>query len=68
MGNFVAGMIAGFLAFSTEGSMLREKVIGNIQNRLKGEQEETKYGNERMDTVESLPDGIKSSAGRNNVS
>lgn len=68
MGNFVAGMIAGFLAFSAEGSMLREKVMKNIQNRLNGEQEETKYGNERVDIVESLPDDIKSSAGRSNVS
>ncbi len=36
MGNFFAGMLAGFLAFSPEGRNMYGKVIKNLQDKMYG--------------------------------
>lgn len=36
MGNFVAGMVAGFIAFSPEGRNMYSKVIKNLQDKIYG--------------------------------
>ena len=36
MGNFFAGMLAGFLAFSPEGRNVYGKVIKNLQDKIYG--------------------------------
>jgi hypothetical protein len=36
MGNFLAGMVAGFLAFSPEGRNMYGKVIKNLQDKMYG--------------------------------
>ena len=36
MGNFLAGMVAGFLAFSPEGRNMYSKVIKNLQDKIYG--------------------------------
>lgn len=61
MGNFIAGMIAGFIAFSVEGSKLRDKIISNIENKLNDNTSDGGIlnGNERLDLDESLLSSTK---------
>ena len=60
MGNFIAGMIAGFIAFSVEGSKLRDKIMLNIENKVNDDDGGNLNGNERLDLDESLSSGTKS--------
>lgn len=60
MGNFIAGMIAGFIAFSVEGSKLRDKIMFNIENKLNDNEGGILDGNERLDLNEGVSSSTKS--------
>jgi hypothetical protein len=57
MGNFFAGMLAGFLAFSPEGRNMYGKVIKNLQDKIYGgdSSEHDELDNRKTLSVNSKP-------------
>ena len=57
MGNFFAGMLAGFLAFSPEGRNVYGKVIKNLQDKIYGgdSNEHDKLDNRKTLSTDSEP-------------
>ena len=48
MGNFIAGIVAGFVVFSNEGSRLRQNLLKNIKATIKKDGDDNN-GNEGLD-------------------
>lgn len=65
MGNFLAGMVAGFLAFSPEGRNMYGKVIKNLQDKMYGGDSNE---HDKLDDRKTLSADSEPPVNRSNVS